>query len=1128
MFGLGVLSCAAAQEAADTRVDLDIPAQTAQDAVKALARAHKRSVLFQTEDVMAVNTNSLKGDYSLQRALDEMFQGTSLKGGLTESGVITVSLRKTENRSEGDKPMKKQSRFLLTTALSSFASVIATAAVAQDTGETAATPQDVIVVTGTNIRGARINEALPVTVFNASDIAAIGGVDGDDLIRALPANGAVNFRNDNAGTINSARGDVGSINLRSIGSSGTLVLLNGRRVVNHPGTQAELSTPVTTVNTNALPVGGLERMEVLNDGASAIYGSDAVAGVVNMILQDDYEGLSLKARHGTALDTELDEQTFILKAGKTFNGGATNVSLFAEYSRRDALFASEQEFSEYADLRPFLEGTSFEGDTSFRNLSTGSPWGQFTLGDEVTQNGTALTTSSGRFHVQPSSSSGCLADIVSTPGICIDDSSLNPELRYNIYEGRTIISDRDRFNVFTFLNHDLSDSVRFYGEFGYYYAKTSPVNSPNSPISSGDIVIPANYYYNPFGPVTFSDGSPNPNRLPGLDNVPAEGLPVFVDGGRFRLVDVGNRLVGVTNTSWRALAGMRGSIFDSNWDWDSALLFSRAKTNDVTDNRISSTLFQQALFNETPNVYNIFNGGNQDDPNNGDAPGNSRDLIDPFIIDVQRLTHTSLLLGDFKLSNGQLLSLPGGDLGLAFGAEVRREAYEEDRDPRLDGTITFTDAVTGYFTDSDVLNSSGTPDSQGSRTVVAGFAEASIPLVGPEMQIPLIHTFDIQAAARVEHYSDFGSSGVKPRIAAAWKPFSFLKFRGAWSEGFRAPNLIVINQDVARSNTREDSLLCHVGVENGTFAEFGDCDGFTESRQERRTSDPDIGPEDDRNITYGLVFQPRGIEGPFSFLNPLTITVDRWDIRRENVVGVFGAENHISLDLVQRLAGSSNPNVVRADPDADDIAFFAGTGLAPAGDILFVRDTYDNNETQSVTGTDFALYYDLDDTPLGDFNLKFNATKLREYFINLSPGSQMIADAIEAGLISNEIDIAQEGDIVRQDGQPRWRAMANVSWRHASGLGGGARFEHVGSFIDPSAGLNDDDEPFIVKSWRRINLYAQYDIENNGVLSGTRLRVGVNNLLDKEPPLADETFGYYNEYHSSRGRFLYFEVKKDF
>lgn len=1021
------------------------------------------------------------------------------------------------------------------TLLFSTAIFAATAVNAQ--AQTAPDDTDEVITTGTFISGPRVNETLPVTVFTAEDLQSIGTLDGEDLIRSLPSNGAVNFNGANNATPNNARGDVASINLRSIGSSGTLVLLNGRRVVNHPGTQAELSTPVTTVNTNALPVGGVRRMEVFNDGASAIYGSDAVAGVVNMILKDNYEGFSIAGRSGFATNTGLRENTLTVTGGKDFNDGKTNISFFAEYSNRNGQMANEREITASGDLRPRLEGTSFEGDASFRNWTTGSPWGQFTLdttsATRVRQNGDILTTSSGTFHIQPNTFSGCrgtptgnLADL----NLCIDDSSLDADLRFDDDAAKSIISDRDRINLFAFMNRDLDNGVRHYSELGFYYAETNPVNSSSSPLGSGDIVIPASYYYNPFGPVTFSDGSVNPNRLPGLTGVPDEGLPVFVDGGRFRLHDVGTRNVNVVNSSFRALTGFKGTFGQSDWDWDTAVLWNHAKTDDITSNRVSSTLFQQALFNQTPNVYNIFNGGDPANPNTQDAPGNDRSLIDPFVVDVERLTTSSLFLADFKVSNNNIFTLPGGSIGLATGIELRREGYKENRDNRLDGTLTFTDAVTGNVSDSDVVNSTGTPDSKGDRTVFAGFVEAFVPLVSPDMNIPLVNTLDLQLAARYEDYSDFGGSGIKPRVAAAWKPFDSLKLRGAWSEGFRAPNLLVINQAVGRSNFREDSVFCQAGVENGTFTDFGDCDGFGRSTLERREVAEGIGPEEATNTTYGIVFEPRGLTGPMGFLNNLTVTADAWEIERENVVGVFGATNQISLDLVLRLQGSSNPNVVRLAPDIDDIAYLAGTSFEnnPFGPIDFTRDTYDNNENQVVKGIDYAIYYDLDDTRFGDFGVKLNATNMTDYFISLSPGSVLIRDAVEAGQISDDISVSQEGDIVGIEGQPEWQANFSLNWRHPSGFGAGARYSYVGEFIEEGPGNDPDGNPFIIEEWGQTNVYAQYTFDRDGALDNTRFRLGMNNAFDEDPPLADEDFGYFNEYHSSRGRYIYLDVSKKF
>lgn len=1017
---------------------------------------------------------------------------------------------------------------------------LGSAAYAQET-PTDAAPQaqteegDVIIVTGTNIQGARINEALPVTIVGQNDLDAIGGVDGEDLIRSLPSQGGVQFRTDNNTTNNNARGDVASINLRSIGSSGTLVLLNGRRIVNHPSTQAELSTPVTTINVNALPVAGIERVEVLNDGASAIYGSDAVAGVFNTILMDDVDGLYLRSRYLYATSSGLDESTVTLRTGRDFNEGRTNISVSAEYSHRNGMFANEHPLSRSEDTRPFLVGTSFEGDASFNNRATQTPWGQWTLrtssANRVRQNGTTLTSTSGVFHLQPTSFAGCraaTAGALSVADLCIDDGSLDADLRYDGATERSIISDRDRFNMFAFLNHDLANGVRLYGEFGLYYAETHSTNEPRNGIGATEISIPRNYYWNPFGPVNFSNGDPNPNRLPGLSNVPVEGLPVFTDGGRYRFVDVGFRDVDVINSQWRILGGARGEFGQSGWDWDSAILYNRSYAEDTANNSVSRTLLQQALSRETADTYNIFNGGDPNNPTIGDATPNRRELIEPFLIDVVRKSTAELALADFSVTNGNIFTIPGGDIGVAAGLETRYEAYDEDRDSRLDGTITFTDAVTGEFSETDVYGTSPTPDSSGSRNVTAGFVEFSVPLVSPDMNIPLIQTLDMQIATRYEHYSDFGGSGLNPRIATAWTPVEGIMFRGAYSEGFRAPNLLVVNEGVDRSNGREDSYFCEAGVRNGTFANFAACTGFSVGRTERRSVADDIGPEDDVSITYGIVLEPNWFTGPASFLNNLTITVDRWEIQRRGVVGVFGAENHISLDYLLRMQGSSNPNVVRANPTQDQINYFTAAGLDPAGDILFIRDTYDNNENIDVEGIDYGVYFNFESDRFGEFDISANASYLDTYFIALSPGAQQIRDGVNNGIIASEITVSQEGDIIRQDGQPEWNVQTTLTWRHDSGWGAGGLISHISDFIDTGAGLDPNGDPFIVEEFTTMNAYLEYEFDRAGALNDLRVRIGANNIFDQDPPLADETNGYDAAYHSIRGRQIYVDIRKIF
>lgn len=1031
--------------------------------------------------------------------------------------------------------------FLSTTMIA--ASLTGHAAYAQQAGaeapvqsqndEDSQTAETVIIVTGSNIQGSRATETLPITIINQNDIDAIGAIDGDDLIRSLPTQGAVDFRNDLTGTVNNARGDVSSINLRSIGPGNTLVLLNGRRMVLHPGTQSDNLVPAVTVNANAMPVAGIKRIEVLNDGASAIYGSDAVAGVFNTILKSDFEGLAISGRYGLAENTNHFEQQVTLEAGKTFNNGRTNISFVGEYSRRNGAFARELPFAASDDARPQVAGTTFDGNTAFDNTSTRTPWGQFTLrttsATRVRQNGVALTTTSGVFHIQPIALGGCLgstATTLSTPGLCIDDGTLDRELRFDTGTVNHLLSDRDRFNGFLFLNHDLGGGTKLYGEFGYYYAKTRSLLEQNTSIASGEIAVPANNYWNPFGPITFADGRVNPNRLPGLTNVPAAGRPVFVDGARFRLVDVGPREVNVKNTSWRALLGARGELGDSKWHWDTAVLYSKAETRDLTNNRVSSTLFQRALNNDTPSAYNVFNGADPNRPS-FDSTLNPQSVIDPFLISVERRSSTELGVADFKATNAQLFELPGGPLGFAFGIEGRYEAYVEDRDPRLDGTIVYTDIVTGAVSDSDVLGTSATFDSNGSREVYSAFGELSVPVIGEDMNVPLVRHLDLQLAGRYEQYSDIGGSGFKPRIAASWEPFDFLKFRGSWAKGFRAPNLLTINEvSVARTNTRTDSIACEAGVRNGTFATFNACTGFTEAIEEQRAGNPDLNPEDNRSFTYGVAFAPRGLSGIGSVLNGLTVTVDFWDIKQENVVGIFGGGNHLDLDYALRVNGGSNPNVVRAAPTIDQIAFYSGTGLAPAGSILFITDTYLNLLPRRIRGVDVAVYYELDDTPLGDFSFKFNAAKLREFSIEPSANDQIILDAITNGDIDSSVTIAGSGNIIRQNGQPKWQASGAMTWRHDSGFGAGLFGDYTGSYIDTGVGLDINGDPFTVDDWLIFNGYVQYEFpETAGFLKDSRIRFGVNNIADKDPPLVDSSFNFDGAYHNARGRYYYFDFR---
>ena len=189
-----------------------------------------------------------------------------------------------------------------------------------------------ISIIGSNIKRASDIGALPVTALTEKDIENTAAMSGDELLRSIPQIGAVNFGGATGnGGVNDARGDVASINLRGVGSGNTLTLLNGRRLVTHPGTQSENFVPVSTSNSNTLPVSGLRSLQVLRDGAAAIYGSDAVAGVVNYQLKDDYEGNQVKLSYGGSEGTSLDETTFSYLTGFDLNEGRSHLTASFSY-----------------------------------------------------------------------------------------------------------------------------------------------------------------------------------------------------------------------------------------------------------------------------------------------------------------------------------------------------------------------------------------------------------------------------------------------------------------------------------------------------------------------------------------------------------------------------------------------------------------------------------------------------------------------------------------------------------------------------------------------------------------------------------------------------------------------------
>ncbi|WP_298400291.1 TonB-dependent receptor [Sphingobium sp.] len=1024
--------------------------------------------------------------------------------------------------------------------------LLASAAQAQTTAADAAPqaeeqPSAEIVVIGSQIRGANTAGALPVSVVGESQIEAVAAVSGADLYRSIPQLGGVTFNEQvlGGGNANAARGDVSTVSLRGLGQGNTLLLINGRRTVLHPTSQAitgvvDSGVPTFGYNANTIPVGNISRVEVLRDGAAALYGSDAVAGVVNNVLNSDYKGAKFDVQYGGAEGTNLREFQANGLVGFDFNEGRGNISIFGGYAQKSKLYLSDQDYTASVDRRGYVAGTPFANVAAWNGTSTSTPWGTFRvvrpgggatfLNQTLTSNGAAFTNSSGQFHIQPSANAGCRI-ASGTPDTCYDDgngatemSGADSNLRFNspaTFDDLTVQPSVKRINIFSYLNYELSDSLAFFGEVGFYRGKTSSTIGAPGSLANIPITVAANAYWNPLGPV----GSPN--RLPGLDPtvVPETGLPVQITSLSY--VDVGSRKVDVTNYQYRFLGGLRGNVGD--FEWESAGLYTWATAADKQEN-FSNTLLQAAINRTTPDAYNPFNGGCVSTPSVGDCTPNSQSTIDSFMIEATRKTRTSLALWDFKVSNANLLGLwADNSIGVAAGIEWRRETYHDNRSTYQGGIAgvdtTYTDAVTGVFYGSDLGGASPSPDVRGKRNVKSAYAELAIPIFSPEMDIPMFRRLSFQVAGRYEDYSDVGSVA-KPKVAGSWELLEGMMLRGSWSQGFRAPNLEVINTSTLdRVNGGFDYVLCDADVRSGRATNFSSA-VCNVSVLRRSGGNPNLKPEESTSWSFGAVISPPLPDG----LGKATFTVDRWKIQQKNVVGLLDYQNALNLDYLLRTQGSSNPNVIRRDPTADDIARVQGTGLAPVGELLYVVANFQNLLPVTVQGIDFNLDYILPNTGIGSFSLNVNASRLISYYVDAPAGVQQVIAGQAAGEINAGVPIQGGGDVIGRDGQPRWRISATFDWT----LGPwkvGAFTQFIDSVYEN--GVRDAAaNPWTVKGQTTVNLYGQYTFKNGGPLNGTTVQIGARNIFDKDPPLSSA--GYMSNLYQPQARYWYTSLKKVF
>ena len=702
-------------------------------------------------------------------------------------------------------------------------------------------PLQRVEITGSNIRRAQAETASAVQTLNAADIEKSGKASVAELLQTLAV--------DNQGSVPTSfsggfAAGASGISLRGLGTASTLVLLNGRRVA--PYGLADDGQKVFA-DLNIIPLEAVERVEILKDGASAIYGSDAIAGVVNVILRRDYQGTAVKGNYGKTKDWDGREARASITHGfGDIDNDRYNVLLNLEYSEKGAISNRDRAGrgavgrSDLRDLgfsaQETLSGAGAITDNNaagsavngnVRNPDTFDYYNRGNLGG-VGFTRTFPGAACGNFtnHPQGDPGGGCLIDAAQQYG------QIQPRQKNINFFGRGA--------------WQLTPALQAYAELNVYHSESSSSTTPST--ISGSVGFPGGPVSN--AAVALGAGHP--------DN------PYFGRAARLRYLaaDVGPRTSEVDSTFTRFVAGIKGSV--AGWDIDSALLYSQ---NKVANERGGFLQRDVAFALLNPSDANV--AAARLNPAYAALPAgsvwriaenaglNSPALYAALSPRISNDAKTHIAQIDFKASR-EMGKLDGGSLGLAVGAEFRHESTE------LQPTAG---------TERGNIIGLGYSAYKGSRNASALYAE---------VLAPVLKSVELSGALRADHFTDVGNS-YTPKVGVKWTPLRELALRGTFAKGFRAPGAAENGVGgLAAFSTASDPLRCALGV---TLA----CDPA--SIAVITAPNPKLSPERSRSYSVGAVWDP---------LPRTSLSVDLWQIRRKNEINQEQTDTAIAQGHVAR------------------------------------------------------------------------------------------------------------------------------------------------------------------------------------------------------------------------------------
>lgn len=923
-----------------------------------------------------------------------------------------------------------------------------------------------VVVTGSRIARQDYVSESPIVTVNAAQIAAVGSVTVENTLNQLPQFTPSNGAGTNSTNFVTTPGQAYA-NLRGLGPTRTLVLIDGRRVV--------AGNPNNVVDLNTIPTFLVENVETITGGASAVYGSDAVAGVVNFRLKRSFEGLQVDAQYGMTDRSDAEQGTVSVGYGREFAEGRGHIALAGTWDKREGLLAADRDWAAVGytvlttGLTPSGAATILEGryDPASNAGGAGNLPSQAALNAVFGQYGVAAGA------VARNSNIGFNADgtLFTTAPVRNFRGEQTPgfsptSYTFNSAGYRYLFLPLERWSLFANGRFEVSDTIEAYGTASYVTYDVSrqlgPASASDGAPPGPDIVVPVT---NPFIPAD----------LRTLLASRADPTAAFFPRRAFS--EVGGRLSENTYETMQFVGGLRGELGFRDWKWDAYASYGRMDHQENQSGNVSRAAMRELTFAPDGGVaicggFDIFGAGQV-------SPGCARYIARA----VENQTEIQQQVYEANLTGG-LFDIWAGEVKFAAGLQYRQDEFDYSPDLLLQGP--------------DIVGFNPAVPVNGKIKSKEAYAELLVPLLdGGEGGMDL----DLSLGARVADYNTVGTTEAY-KADVLFRPVRSVLLRGGYQRSVRAPNIAELFSPVSLgfssigtpglTTTAGDPCDTRSSYRNGPNAQAvrslclaqGVPAAIVDSYQQASTQveilsggNPDLQEEVSDSVTVGLAWSPQ-IDQPF--FRQFRMSLDWYRIEIEDVVG--------NLSVPTITGGCFNTEGTNPGFSADN--FYCGLfSRLGSGNITNVQVNQVNLAAWKVSGVDFQLDWAFD---LADFGLPERLGRLESNLVlshldtfkkQARPGAPYLENG---GTIGADLS---------GGAYPEWKWVASFTW-NVEPVRVTFRWRHIDSMLDFR------NVPVFSPTAVNPPTYNAYDLVGWWALNEkVSFRLGVNNLTDKEPPL---------------------------